>query len=154
MISKDGRMYDTPLSDEVERLRGDETLATWNRHRGYLGMDGRRHPGGEWDAIRYLPLRLRRSLTTAGFLSRGGMQPDEFADMLVRNGLDASDPIAAYIALCRKALRERARVANRARHDVLARRSGLSSYYEYRTRNVQALGYRNLWHYRKEKQWT
>lgn len=144
---------ETPLCDELDRLTGGERLATWNRHRGHLGMDGKRHPGGEWDDIRALPLRVRRSLTSAGFMSLHGMQPDDFADMLVRNGIQG-DPIPTFIALARKALRERRWAAGVDRRNRLARRVGAGSYYEYRTRWVQAHGYASVWHYRKERQWT
>jgi hypothetical protein len=124
------------LRELIDIATGGETLATWNRHRGHLGMDGRRHPGGEWDTLRAVPIRTRRALTAAGYLARGGMQPDDFADLLRRN-LPAQvepDPIAWYIATARRILR--------------------ATPYETRTRFVRERGYASLWYYRKARGWV
>lgn len=145
----------TPVADRLDVIMGGECLATWNSSRGHLGMDGKRHPGGEWDALRATPIRVRRRLTAAGYLARGGMQADTFADMLVRNGApDTGDPIAWYLREALRALRERQTAARVRRHALLARHNGHESYYAYRQAKCQEAGYASVWHYRKERGWT
>jgi len=143
----------TPTGDRLEQMTGGERLATWNRHRGHLAMDGKRKPGGEWDTLRAWPLRRRQRLTSAGYLARGGMSPDDFADLLVRNGAPDHDPIAWYLREAERALRERRHAATVRRRALLARSAGHQSYYDYRTALARSLGYRSLWHYRKEQGW-
>lgn len=143
----------TPIGDRLEQMTGGERLATWNRHRGHVAMDGKRKPGGEWDTLRSTPIRRRRRLTSAGYLALGGMQPDDFADLLVRNGAPSHDPIAWYLAEADRALKERRHAATVRRRALLARSAGHQSYYDYRQERARALGYRSLWHYRKEQGW-
>jgi hypothetical protein len=146
------RYRDTPIGDMLYAL--GEPLPTWNRHRGHLGMDGKRKPGGEWDYIRALPIRTRRRLTGAGFMAREAMRPDEFADMLRRNvphlaDLGDTDCHAWYVKHALLALTERRQAEHHDRHLAYALASGAPSYYALRDQRARAAGYRSFWHQRK-----
>lgn len=143
----------TPMLDELERLTDGEPLATWNRHRGPVRMDGRRAPGGEWDEIRAWPLRVRRQLTSAGFMSKHGVSPDEMCDIMARHGCHV-DQLTTWYQAARGALRERQRAANRDRHESLARANGHATYYEHRSQWCRDQGYASLWAYRVAKGWA
>lgn len=112
-------------------------------------MDGKRKPGGEWDTLRATPLRVRRSLTSAGYLSRHGMQPDDFADLLTRNGVTDPDPIAWYVREARRALRERQQARRVGLDLARAHAAGCSTPFQHRDQQARALGYDSFWYYRR-----
>ena len=149
---------ETPISDLLYSACGGEPLATWNRNRGHIGMDGRRKPGGEWDYIRVLPIRTRRRLTGAGYMAKHGMLPDEFADMIRANapgmgGKGDTQCIEWYVGHALLALKERRRAEHYDRHLAYARSRGASSYYALRNSEAFLDGYASLWHKRKANGW-
>lgn len=146
---------DTPIGDMLHATTGGTPLATWNRDRGHIGMDGKRKPGGEWDYLRVLPIRTRRRLTGAGFMSKYGMAPDEFADVIRDNapgmgGKGDTECIAWFVGHALLALKERRRAEHYDRHLAYARANGASSYYALRDQRARAAGFRSFWHMRKE----
>jgi hypothetical protein len=129
------RTRETPIGDLLYVL--GEVMPTWNRHRGHVGMDGRRKPGGEWDYIRSMPLRTRRRLTSAGYMAKHAMGPDEFADLIrgcVPGMSDLSDGEchAWYVRTALLALTERRRAEHHDRHLAFARSLGYPTYYALR----------------------
>lgn len=128
----------TPIADMLENIIGGESLATWN---------SRRPNGGEWDALRAVPLRTRRRLTGAGYLSLRGMLPDEFSDLLERNGV--KDPIPWYIRTALLAIDEKHAARRRAREKALAP-TGL---FQHRDQLAKAAGFRSYYDYRMKSGW-
>lgn len=146
---------DTPIGDMLYDVTGGESLATWNRIRGRLGMDGKRKPGGEWDYLRGLRLRTRRQLTGAGYMTRHGMNPDEFADLIrahhpPMSGKGDTECLVWYVVHALEALAERRKAERYDRHLAYARANGAPSYYRLRDERARAAGYRSYWHQRKE----
>jgi hypothetical protein len=150
---------DTPIGDMLYITTGGEPMPTWNRNRGHLSMDGKRKPGGEWDYIRALPIKTRRRLTGAGYMAKNAMQPDDFADMIRRNGpntgrLSDYECHAWYVSMALRALTERRRAEHRDRHLAYARSRGAPSYYALRNAEAFLDGYDSLWHKRKAMGWS
>ena len=141
---------ETPMTDLLESIVGSERLATWNRSRST-----RRLVGGEWDTLRETPINVRRRLTTAGFLSVRGMMPDDFSDMLVRNGgaQVGSNPIAWYIKTALVVIDERNAARRRAGEKALARAAGRSNLFEHRDQLAKAAGFKSYYDYRMSSGW-
>lgn len=137
---------DTPIADALETIIGADTLATWNPTRG---------TGGEWDTLRAVPLRTRQRLTSAGYLSRHGMAPDVFSDLLTQYGgaQVGSDPIAWYVRTALQAMAERRAARRRARETALARSTGHSTLFYHRDKLAQQAGYRSYYDYRMRAGW-
>jgi hypothetical protein len=135
----------TPIGDRLKALVPDR-LATFHGQRG-----------GEWDTLRSTSLRVRRRLTSAGFMAFDGVEPDFFTDLLrMYVGTDEiePDPIAWFIREAGRAITERQYAANRDRHRRLARRAGKPSYAAYRDAWCVEQGHASLWAYRKAKGWA
>lgn len=149
----------TPFGDLLYSVTGGEPMPTWNRHRGHVGMDGRRKPGGEWDYIRGLSLRTRRQLTGAGYMAKHAMQPDVFAGLIRERAPGMSDRtdtecLVWYVVHALEALAERRRANGYDRKLRLARRRGAPSYYALRGEEAKAAGYPSYWAMRKAKGWV
>jgi hypothetical protein len=149
----------TPFADLLETYVGSNRLATWNRTRGLfigLGPRGGRlyDSGGNWDSLRHVSVHQRRRLTGAGWLTLNGEAPDQLELIMRAAGCSEPQPIEWYIRTALLAIPEAQRAANIRRHERLAERNGHDSYYEHRNAWVQSLGYKSLYHYRKDKQWT
>jgi hypothetical protein len=150
---------DTPIGDMLYDAIGGEPMPTWNRNRGRINADGKRVAGGEWDYIKSLPIRTRRRLTGAGFMSLYAMNPDEFADLIRNNapnmgGRGDTECHQWYVRHALLALDERRRAEHYDRHLAYARARGSSTYYELRDWEARQRGYRSYWHYRKARGWT
>ena len=149
---------DTPITDNLYDITGGEPLATWNRLRGRLGSDGRRQVGGEWDAVRSLPLRVRRKLTGARYMSAHGPAPDQFAEIIRHrvpgeDSMTDDDVVAWYVREALRAIRERRTARQRDVKRAIAKRAGVNSYYEYRRLQAQAAGFDSFWAYRQHRKW-
>lgn len=151
---------ETPIGDLLYSVLGGEPMPTWNRNRGHVTMKRgprggvRRHPGGEWDYIRSLPIKTRRRLTAAGFMARGGMQPDDFAGLIRlrapgMGGSGDTDCHAWFVRHALLALTERRRAEHHDRHLAYARAQGAPTYYSLRNSEAYLDGYDSLWHKRK-----
>ena len=150
---------DTPIGDLLYHVVDTETMPTWNRHRGRRCPDRGRVVGGEWDYIRSLPLRTRQRLTGAGFMSKHGTTPDDFAELirLRAPGMgDATDTACHewFVRHALLALAERRRANHYDRHLAYARSRGAPSYYALRNAEAYLDGYDSLWHKRKAKGWA
>lgn len=96
--------------------------------------------GGEWDALRSLPLRLRRRMIGARMLRPGALDPDQVADRLADyfgREFSTCEAVDWYVDNCRRELRHR----DDTRHAAIYRR---------RVERLQRAGFRSLWHYRTE----
>lgn len=136
---------DTPIADRLDHMTEGLTLATWNRHRS---------AGGEWDTLKYTPLRVRQRLASAGFLSKMGEFPDVFADVLARNGCTDTDPIGWYIREAQRALRERREAARIGRDINLARSTGYDTLFKRRDALARAAGHASYRAYRRSQGWS
>ena len=141
---------DTPIGDMLYAALGGEPLATWNSSRSN---------GGEWDYLRSLSLRTRQRLTGAGYMSKWGTMPDEFADLIRwyapgMGGKGDTECIAWYVRHALLAITERQRAAHHDRHLAYARSRGAPSYYSLRNSEAFLDGCDSLWHKRKAKGWT
>lgn len=133
--------------DELERVLGPNTVATWNRDRG---------SGGEWDALKAVPLRHRQRLTSAGYMSKRGLLPDVAADIICQHvgGIDDIDAAMRwYIRTATEALAQRRRENHYRRHLQVAREYGDDTYYARRARLAREAGHSSLWAYRQAKGW-
>lgn len=141
----------TPHLDALWDCLGGNALATWN---------GKRGTGGEWDALRSVPLKRRRRLTGAGYLRRDGMAPDQLAELIRTYGPAGSaswgtcECIDWYVRTALRALDERRTAHHYDRHLAYAKACGKRSYYALRDAAAQEAGYSSLWQYRKAMGWT
>lgn len=91
--------------------------------------------GGEWDAMRAIPLRVYRQLCGAGYVRRDGDAPDVFAEAWNSwHGSDL-DVCAVVERWARECLREIAEVRRECRQRYerrIARACGVRSYFAYR----------------------
>lgn len=136
---------ETPIHDRLVDITNGWTLATFHGQRG-----------GEWDTQRGTPLRKRRRLTGAGWMTLHGASPDRFADMLrghVSGAELGPDPIAWFIREALRALDEVQAARQRDTKRRIAKAAGVKSYYEYRVRAAKAAGFESLWHYRQARGW-
>lgn len=139
---------ETPIYDRLRLITGGNTLATYHGQKG-----------GEWDTLAATPLKLRRRLTGAGWLTLDGEKPDVFADLLCMyagseaENFDQGNPIAWFIREADRATTERSAAAQRDRLRRLAKASGDATYYDYRSEWCLERGYLSLWEYRKAKGW-
>jgi hypothetical protein len=132
---------------ELDRVMAGDTIATWNRHR---------QPGGEWDAIRALPIRTRRRLTAAGMMRRDGLMPDVAAERIIREVPGVGDLDAALAWWARTALAaigERRRVIDADARHRYARRNGHGTHYALRSAQARAAGHRSVWAMRQARGW-
>ena len=142
------------MADLLESYVHTERLGTWNRHRGHVGMDGKRKPGGEWDYLRYhVTLRNRRRLAGAGWLVRGGLAPDQLELVLHAAGLHHDNPIEWYVKTALAAIPEARLASEQRRRNLLAHREGHESFYAYRNARAVSLGYRSLYDQRRQEGW-
>ena len=136
---------DTPIGDMLDAITNGEACATFHGQ-----------PGGEWDTLRSTPLRVRRSLTTAGFFRYHGWQPDKFCDMLIEHGrgtVNNDDPIAWYLRTARLALTER-RYAHRCGLEAaISRTSGCVTYFQYRDMLARQQGHESYHKMRTARGW-
>jgi hypothetical protein len=135
---------DTPVADMLEEITGGDSCASFHGQ-----------SGGEWDTLRETPLKVRRSLTSAGFFSLRGWQPDRFVDILVERGGGAvrGDPMEWYVRTARTALRER-REAHRVGAEVaLAKAGGHDTIFAHRDALAVEAGYCSYWKYRRHMGW-
>lgn len=135
----------TPIYDRLVAAVGDVRLATYHGQKG-----------GEWNTLASFPLRVRQSVTGAGWMSRAGEPPDVFADLLTARlgeNIVGSDPIAWFIREAQRATVERRNARYRNNRRRLGKTAG-GTHYTYRNQWCQARGYRSLWHYRRSKGWA
>lgn len=132
--------------NELDRVMGGDVVAS-----GPVG------PGGEWDAIRGIPLRRRRCLIGALYLTPTGLRPDVAAEIIAQrvagiNSID--DAMEWYVRTALTAVGER-RIASRLRRRKrLHLRHGYSSEYDYRNARSIERGYRSLWCERVARGWV
>lgn len=132
---------------ELDRVVGPEALASSPGPRNWP----------EWDYLYSLPRRTRRRLIGAGYMRRGGMQPDLLADVIVPRVAEVEtidDAMEWYVKTCLTAITERRLLAHRRRHLAVARRNGHQTYYQHRTEYARSLGYDSLYDMRRKKKWT
>jgi len=137
----------------LDAVLGGERLGTFDR---------RRCTGAEWDAMRDVPLKVRRRLTSAGWLRRDGLAPDWLAQLLEAHGppcpggswWDTSTAVTWYLDHAGRAVAERRAAHHHDRHHAVALASGHGSYFARRDALARAAGYRSLWDMRKALGWT
>lgn len=115
-----------------------------------------RCPGGEWDWLRGMQRRRRRSLIGAGWLSAVGERPDVLAGLIIAQvgGVETTDEaLSWYIRHAVAAIHEARREAHRARHDRRARALGHPSYYYVRKALAIEHGHGSFWHMRRDRGW-
>ena len=114
-------------------------------------------PGGEWDVIRSLPPRVKRTLIGSGYLRPGALQPDVAAE-LIRDQIPGvqtvDDAIEWYVRTALAAIAESRTDAGRRRRNELARKSGHTTYYAYRSEWTRSRGHQSLWQMRKDRGWA
>lgn len=96
--------------------------------------------GGEWDALRSIPRRIRRRMIGARMLRRGALDPDQVAERLgdyFGREFSSCEAVEWYLDNCRRELRHR----DDTRHAAIYRR---------RNERARRAGFRSLWHYRVE----
>ncbi|HWL44574.1 MAG TPA: hypothetical protein VNQ73_16660 [Ilumatobacter sp.] len=133
--------------DELDRVMRGDAIASRSGCR----------PGGEWDALRALPVRVRRRLLGAGYLRPGGLEPDVAADLIASQvpGVGSVDAaIEWYVRTCLAAIAEARTDAGRRRRAQLARRGGHSTYYAYRSEWARDRGHQSVWHMRRDRGWA
>jgi len=96
-----------PARDELERVLGDDRIATWRQDQ----------TGGESDPFRNHSRRTLRRLTGSRHLRRGGLKHDVAADIIERHVSDVHNPDDAIDWYVRTALADiaEARVERNAR---------------------------------------
>ncbi len=132
--------------DELDRTVGCETLAT---------KPGP-YAGGEWDYLLSLPKRTLRRLRGARRMTRGGVGPDQLAELIIGkvHGIETTDDAMVwYVRASLVAIGEARREAHRRRHLDVARRTGHKTYYGRRVDQARRLGYPSLYAMRKAKGW-
>ena len=125
---------------ELDRVVGQFRLATLRRA----------SDGGEWDTLRSCPIRVRRRLTGAGWLTRGGEPPDVLADFIidrVSSVATTCEAIEWYLSTAEAAVREQKSEAWRRQYQNRTRRAadaGFGSYWYLRLYRSE-LGSGALW---------
>lgn len=148
--------------DRFDRNDGDDALWALDALDRVVGPDRLAlgpTPGGEpeWDWLPRVSRRTLRRLRGARYMRRDGVQPDWLAQLIVPRvpGVETDgDAIDWYIKTCLVAIDEARLLAGRRRRFMAAMRAGHGTHYEHRTAQAKAMGYRSVWHMRKERGWT
>lgn len=160
---------ETPMDDPTDdrrtnpayRFDGDQVL-TLGVGNNRLRPPRHNERGGEWDPVRALPTTTRRSLASAGYITRRGIAPDQLALVLAESPLghqyDTDELVDWYVTHALEAIRFRQSrgfqlAQEQARRARLAAAHGHATHYDYRTADSRSRGFTSLWD-RRRNHWA